>query len=50
MCIAGAFCQRAAMLSLLERHLLPILLILVIMDIGIDIYKVTSSIPLDLAI
>jgi len=48
MCIAGAFCQRAAMLSLLERHLLPILLILVIMDI--DIYKVTSSIPLDLAI
>ena len=45
MCIAGAFYQRAAMLSLLERHLLPILLIFVIMDI--DIYKVTSSIPLD---
>ena len=47
MCIAGAFYQRAAMINLLERHLLPILLILVIMDIGIDIYKVTSSIPLD---
>ena len=47
---ADAFYPRGAVLSLLERDLLPVLLILLIMVMGIDIYKVTSSIPLDLAI
>ena len=41
---AGALYRRAVVLSLLERDLLPV------MDMGIDIYKVTSCISLDLAI
>ena len=39
---ADAFYRRGAVLSLLERDLLPVLLILLIMVMGIDIYKVTS--------